>query len=376
MKDSNLMIVFKIIKWSIKMVLVITGILPLARCSSGYIQQDGKTTFNGKEITDKSFVVLSNEFAKDSAAVYYKERAFEYADVASFEALDDHYAKDKNKVYYCDEYREGQNYYLTKKQTITELKNVQPASFVSMGNEYGKDAKHAWFEGTSFAVKDVSSLVCINWHFVKDNIHAYLNRTAIAGSDGKTFEIINDNFAKDTSHIYYYGYTGENQHNICALPCDRQSFEIIDHRYSKDKANVFFLGFTLKGADGATFKVLESGYTKDTNAVYFESKKIIGADPSTFEVYKENESFGHDVVYAKDKAAVYMDDKKLNGVDITSFQVLGENYGSDSKQVFYKTKLVKYASPASFEVYPHDFGDADAEDATNKFHEGVKVKDE
>ena len=376
MKDSSLMIVFKIIKWSVKMVLVFTGILPLARCNSGYSKKDGKISFNGREITDKNFIVLSKEFAKDSTTAYYKERSFSYADVASFEAVDEHYAKDKNKVYYCDEYREGQNYYLTKRQTIMELKMAIPASFSSLKNGYGKDNLHAYFEGLPFVVKEISTFTSIDNHFAKDDVQAYLNCKPIAGSHGKTFELTVDHFAKDTAHIYYYGYTGEGQHNICILPCDRQSFEVLDDRYSKDKTSVFFLGFIIKGADAASFTILESGYSKDKDAVYFESKKMTGTDAATFEVYKENESYGHDIVYAKDKASVFMDDKKLNEADVAVFKVLGENYGSDNKHVFYKTKIVKGATPSSFKVYPHDFGDADSEDAVNKFHEGVKVTHE
>lgn len=355
------------------MILVFTGIIPLARCSSGYSEKNGKITFNGKEITDKNFVVLSNEFAKDSTTAYYKQWPFSYADVASFEAVDEHYAKDKNKVYYCDEYREGQNYYLTKRQTIKELKLVNPASFVRLQYGYGKDSTHAYFEGNLFAVKQIASFTAIDNHFAKDDVQAYLNCKPIAGSNGKTFELTKDNFAKDTAHIYYYGYTGEGQHNICILPCDRQSFEILDYRYSKDKNNVFFLSFTIKGADATTFRILESGYSRDKDDVYFESKKIAGIDVATFEIYKDNELYGHDVVYAKDNRFVFMDDKKISEANVGSFKVLGENYGSDSKHVFYKTKIVKDASPSTFKVYPHDFGDADAEDATNKFHEGIKV---
>jgi hypothetical protein len=35
--------------------------------------------------------------------------------------------------------------------------------------------------------------------------------------------------------------------------------------------------------------------------------------------------------------------------------------------------VVKRADPKTFKVYPHDFGNADAEDVKNKFHEGVLV---
>ncbi len=99
-----------------------------------------------------------------------------------------------------------------------------PASFVSLKYGYGKDSVHAYFEGVSFPVKNISSFIAIDNHFAKDDVEAYLNCKTIAGSHGKTFELIDNNFAKDTAHIYYYGYTGEAQHNICILPCDKSSF--------------------------------------------------------------------------------------------------------------------------------------------------------
>lgn len=360
---------FKFTRWIFKTIFLIIGAI-LFKCNS---DEKEKVTFNGKVITDKNFVVLNDQFAKDSTTAYYKSRSFSYADVATFEALDEHYAKDKNKVYYCDEYREGQNYYLTKRQTILEVKNVIPAEFVSLKNGYGKDNKNAWFEGRLFPVKDVNSLVSINNHFAKDDVSAYLNLTPVNRSDGKTFSLIDRNFAKDSSNIYYYGYTGEEQHNICILPCDRSSFQILDYRYSCDKSNVFFLGFRLKDAQPETFQILSEGYSKDRHSVYFQEKKIAEADPETFEVFKENDLYGHDVNFAKDKHFVFMDDKKIKDAEVSSFRVLGENYGSDNLYVYYKTGIVKNADPVTYNVYPHDMGDADSEDAKYKYHEGRRL---
>lgn len=212
----------KLIRWVIKTVVLLTGIFPLTRCSSGYKERNGKVTFNGKEITDKNFVVLNDAFAKDSSTAYYKEYPFSYADVASFEAVDEHYAKDKNKVYYCDEYREGQNYYLTKKQTIAEVEGAIPASFKSIENGYAKDQHHAYFKGMNFKVKDVVTLKSINTYFAKDDVQAYINLEPVAGSDGKTFEVIDNSYAKDTAHIYFYGQSGEINQLIHAIVCDRQ----------------------------------------------------------------------------------------------------------------------------------------------------------
>ena len=369
-------VMFKLFKLLAGVFLVIWAISSFTGCSTGYKDKDGKISFNGREIIDKNFVVLSNEFAKDSTTVYYKEHSFQYADVASFEPVDEHYARDKDKVYYCNEYREGQNYYLTKRQTILEVEDADPGSFVTVENGYAKDKDQAYFQGTAIDVKEVASFKSIDPFFAKDDVSAYLNSKVIKGSNGKTFELIDRNFAKDSANIYYYGYTGENQHNIIILPCDRSSFRIMDDRYSKDKSHVFFLGFTLRDADGSSFRILPAGYAADKNFVYFQSKKIPGADASSFLVYPENDSLGHDVAYARDRYTVFMDEKKMPDADLSSFKMLGENYARDSKQVFYKTNIIKNADVATFKVYPHDVGNADAEDATNKYHEGLKVTDD
>lgn len=366
---KTILALFKFAKWIFKTIFLIIGAI-LFKCNS---DEKEKIRFNGKVITDENFIVLNDQFAKDSANAYYKSRSFSYADVPTFIALDDHYAKDKNKAYYCDEYREGQNYYLTKKQTILEVKNADPASFVSLKNGYAKDNKNAWFQGLPFEVKNVSTLISINYQFAKDDVLAYLNQQPVNRSDGKSFEIIDGNFAKDTSNIYYYGYIVNGESNICILPCDRQSFQILDSRYSRDNIHVFFLGFRLKNAHPETFQILDEDYSKDKGNVYFQERKIAGGDAETFEVFKENGLYGHDVNYAKDKHFVYMDDKKMKGLDITSFRVLGENYACDNQHVFYKTGIVKDADPATYNVYPHDMGDADSEDKSNKYHEGTRV---
>lgn len=371
MKDYSIFF-FKFIKWVFKAVLVIFGVIPFSGCSSGYREKNGKVTFDGREITDKSFKVLSNEFAKDSAAAYYKSSAFQYADVASFEAVDEHYAKDKNKAYYCDEYREGQNYYLTKKQTIKEVDFAIPASFVTAGNGYAKDSKQAYYAGKPFKVKDINSFKTINASFTKDDYQAYLSCKPIAGSDGKTFELLDEFFAKDTAHIYYCELIGTDQQKVTVMPCNRNSFTILGYPYSKDDVAVFYGGKKLAGADAATFKVLDNGYAKDQQAVYFEAKKLAGADAASFELFTGDENL-EEFHFAKDKTAVYIDDKIIVGAEVSSFKRLSLGYGSDGKRVYYKAFVVKDASPSSFKTYPHGYGDEDAEDANNKYFEGKKV---
>ena len=99
---------FKITLIILSVIIVITG------CSSGYREKNGRVTFNGEEIADKNFVVLNESFGKSDSTAYYKRYALAGVDLASFSGLDKHYAKDKSTVYYCDEERVGQNYFLTK----------------------------------------------------------------------------------------------------------------------------------------------------------------------------------------------------------------------------------------------------------------------
>ena len=360
----------KFIKWIVKTILILTGILPFMKCGSGYKEQNGKVYFNGKEITDKNFVVLNDAFAKDSLYAYYKEKSIAGADIASFKALNEQYAKDKNKVYYCDEYREGQNYYLTKRQTVTVVEKALPASFTMIEAGYAKDSLHGFYGGVLFTVKDITTLKGIDSRLAKDDALVYFNCKPVAGSNGKSFEVINNNYAKDSLHIYYYG---EEKWGVYVLPCNKASFKVLEYPYSKDNTAVFYEHQQVNGADVPTFTVLKHGFSKDKNTVYLQTKKIAGADAASFEVYKENDELNQDFYYTKDKNTVFWRDKKVIEADVASFKVLGNGYGSDGKNVFYKSGIIKNADPKTFKVYPHDFGDADAEDAKSKYHSGKKL---
>jgi hypothetical protein len=370
------MSVFKLIKWIFKSIFILTGLFSLFRCNSGYKEKDGKIFFNGKEITDKNFVVLNDVFAKDSAYVYYKEEVITDADVATFQALDEQYARDKNQVYYCDEFRESQNYYLTKKKTITVLEEAHPGSFTILGNGYAKDKQFAYVEGTSFPVKDIATFEGIDQYFSKDQVQAYFRRKPIPGSDGKTFEVIDFNYAKDARQVYFYGHAGEVKDDIYVLPGNPATFQILDYPYSKDDKQVFYENEKMPGVDMGSFQVLKNGYARDKNTIYFEKVKIPDADVLSFESYPENDSLTMGFYYAHDKTSVFWQDKKVKQADINSFKVLSHGYGADKQYVFYAADVVVQADPKTFTVYPHGFGNADSEDARNKFFEGKKVVDE
>jgi DKNYY family len=365
---------FKLIFKLFKFVLMLTGIMSFPRCgNSGYTKEGDKNFYNGKEI-GKNFTVLNDVFAKDDTAAYFKSYSIANADIATFIALDKHYAKDKNTVYYCDEEREGQNYYLTKHSVIIPIKQADPASFISLGNgytRYAKDNKWGYFQGNGFPVKDVATVeISENGDFLKDKYQVYVNRKPIEGSDVQSFRLLKINFAQDTNHAYYLG-NGYDE-GVSTIPCNIRSFTLLEYPFSKDDVAVFNRHKKMPDADPQTFVVLDSDYSKDKQNVFFNLTKIKGADAATFVPMPEEETALDRVSFAKDTNHVYMNDKPF-GAEASSFKALGHGYSLDRKHVYYITNILKGADPSSFKVYPHTFGDANAEDNNSKYGEGKKV---
>lgn len=367
---------FKLVFKLFKFVLMLTGVLSFARCGgSGYKKEGGKVFFDGKEV-GKDFVVLNDEFAKNDSAAYYKSYSIDGADIATFTALSKHYAKDKSSVFYCDTYRESQNYYLTKRSTIFHIPDADPVSFIMLGDEYSpyaKDDKSAYLNGTGFPVKDVGSLELISGWFIKDKYQVYHGQKPVKGSDPGSFIILDQFFAKDNKQAYYYTFPSEG--GVIPIVCNSASFTLLEYPYSKDANSVFYIDAIMDGVDASTFSILGSAYSKDKNLVYHNDKKLSGADAASFMVLAKDEAMSEDDHYGKDKAGIYWKDKKFGLADPGSFKVLGNGYTVDDRQVFYNTKVVKDADPVSFKVYPHFFGNADAEDKNRKYGEGKKVSE-
>lgn len=375
MKDNNLIIFFKIIKWAIKTVLIIFGIVPLSRCSSGYKEKDGKITFNGKEITDKNYIVLNDQFAKNDSGAYYKEYSIHDVDVKTFIALGNHYAKDNNIVYYCDEEREGQNYYLTKHSVIIKIRDAHSASFVILGDGYAgyaKDNKRGYIKGVGFPVKDAATLTIIDGEFVKDKYQVYYRQAPVKGADVNSFRSLNICYARDTNHIYFYGYHDKANNGIHEISCNNATFSPLEYPYAKDDESAFYVYTKIAGSDGGSFLVVGNDFSKDKKHVYFKTNILNGADAASFMIIPQEESLD-DINYAKDKDHIFYNDKMFGQVEMVSFKVLGFGYSTDGRHIYFHTSIVKNADPATFKVNDIRYGDTDAEDSDSKFLEGKKV---
>lgn len=375
MKDNGIIIFFKIIRWAIKTVLVIFGIIPLTKCGSGYKEKNGKITFNGKEITDRNYIILNDQFAKNDSGAYYKEYSIHDADVKTFVAVDKHYAKDINTAYYCDEEREGQNYYLTKHSVIIKMRDVHTASFNTLGDGYSgyaKDNRRGYIKGVGFTVKDAATLTIIDGEFLKDKYQVYYRQAPVKGADINGFRLLSNCYAKDTNRIYFYGYHDEANNGIHEIPCNAATFSQLEYPYAKDNESAFYIYTKIAKSDAASFSVVGNDFSKDKNHVYFKTNILNGADAASFMIIPQEESLD-DINYAKDNKHIFYNDKMLSQVEMASFKALGLGYSTDGRHIYFHASIVKNADPATFKVNDLRYGDTDAEDSNSKFLEGKKV---
>lgn len=367
---------FKLIFKFFKFVLMLTGVISMSRCGGSGYQQDGdKVLFDGKEV-GKNVKILNDVFAKDDSTAYYKRYSIDGADLSTFIAVDMHYAKDKNTVYYCDEYREGVNYYLTKRSNIFVVEHAQPASFVSLGNGYtgyAKDSARGYFQGDGFAVQDPATLEIIDGYFLKDKYQVYHGKVPVKGSDPGSFQILNENYARDTNQVYFYNFPNEG--GVIVLPAESRSFSLLEYPYSKDASFVFYVNAKMPGVESASFSILGNNYSKDKSSVFFENKKIKGADAGSFTVLPGYENTTQVLYFARDNSHIFWEDKIIAGADPATFKAIDFGYGTDKNHVYYRTAVVKGADPQSFKTYPHGVGNADSEDKNSRYSEGKKAEE-
>lgn len=329
----------------------------------------GAGTSMGKRIEDFGFSIRDDK-------LWYRDQLVEGFDPKTFSVIDDYYAKDAKKVIFYQTYRDSRSYFLSKKHEWLQMQEADPDSFVALSDGYGKDKSKAYFMGVSFPVRDLTSITVLNRRFIKDDKVAYIECEEIKGSQGKSFELIGSIYVKDAGQVYYYQLASSGKPDIKPISQSPQNFRIIDHPYASDGKNVFYFGDKHPARSPETFEIIGSGYTKDKEQVYFQLNIIKEADIKTFQLYAENQEFTGEGAYARDSKHVYYKNHEIASADMNSFFILNENYSKDRNHVYFHEKILKDGDVKTFEVFPHDMGDADAKDKGHHYHLGKKVAHE
>jgi len=362
--------ILKTIRLLIKFFLIVVGLIGFTKCRPKQKGLHREIVFHGLTSTDPNFVVLNNNFAKDSTQVFFKQYIIHQAHVSSFEVLNDYYAKDEKSVYYCEEYREGRDYFFTKNKTISTVENADPSSFKDLDYGYAKDNKQAYLDGRPFIVKDVESFKAIGAFISKDKFQVYYLTNPVIGIDGQSFELLSGFYAKDNYNYYYYIYPnidGKTIHKICNID---SPLEILEHPYSKNKTFVYYGSQKLIGLNPNTLEVINSSFVKDDNIVMYGLKSIQSVDAASFIVPDQTNQLTNSEYFTYDKNLVFFGYDIITGAKPDSFIILGFDYSSDKNYVYYKTKRVASADNKTFKILEYGYGGKDAEDDKNEYFQG------
>ena len=248
-------------------------------------------------------------------------------DQASCKRISYYVIVDKNRVY-KQIYDPGSS----NSDQYTILK-VDPATFVSLGFDYYKDAKNLYYDmGSGVRIipgVDLASVEVLEVHYIKDKNHIYAiapersaQITPLSGFDVATFAI-EDEYIRDKNGIYIV--EGKDPRALSALRSKIAGL---------DKSVVLADGKVIEEADPFTFDYMGSGFYKDKNNVYYEVggfHRLANMDGCSFELIGYTQENGNWLGYSKDKNHVYYNDVVVEGADLATFRVEGTDFFEGAK---------------------------------------------
>ena len=243
---------------------------------------------------------------------HYRNTPIRDIDARSFAPLDHQYAKDAVRVYHARGRRDAREYFLVRRDQVAVLEAAQPATFVVLGHGYARDARHAWFDGERFPVRDAASLRVIDAVYALDRERAYYHQVEIADSDPATFVRLDDHHGKDAVNVYFGRVEpapGAPLIRVGAIAgADATSFAVLEDDYARDAKRAYHAGRALASAEG--FQALGFGYAASRTAVFHRGAPVAGADAATFRIRADAIAEGVD---AEDAKARYRSGERVPG---------------------------------------------------------------
>lgn len=312
--------------------------------------------------------------------------------------------------------------------------DADPKTFEILNDDYGRDKKHAFYEGDIIKGADGGSFRVLTKSYAADNTHVYVSGELIEKAHPATFKVHSYYFAEDANDFYWDGKALNVR--------DKSTFKILgssdswETHWAKDKYNGYYLaGGVITDIDYETFHPIEAktpdqsgDYAADKHKVFFRDKEVPGADPATFKevdfyigqdkhraynkgiptqikdysklievgslMYSDGTNIydSHfnilpkaDVAtfehisdnWYKDKSHVWWSSQLVAGANPKTFQPVSEggfggdfNYGKDDKHVFWNDSIIQGADPGSFEKMTFPDGDSWTVFDRNRIYEG------
>ena len=240
--------------------ILLTLVLALTSCHSGYEEKDGKIYY--KWIHGGNWT-RENTLLKD-------------ADAETFEAIDNninvHLGKDKNYVF----------------KDASKLEYADPNTFEQVKEYYWMDKNNVYllqFGGTDCRIKDADPKtfkVLKDYHWTHDRNNVFYKFDKLINVNPDKFVAIDEEWGKDDSFYYY--------HNLRVDSLDYKTAEIVSPYYIKDQYRVFFQDTIVKDANPKTFKADGVGSFGHDDKYMFDWEKNEGPITEQYrKTYIDNE---------------------------------------------------------------------------------------
>ena len=178
-----------------------------------------------------------------------------------------------------------------------ELPGADPATFKSVNDWLGRDARHVYFKNRLVEGADPTTVEAKKYPMFRDKNDYYIEGAPLHVADLNSFEVLEHNdshiWSKD-SHYAYFDSIRLEVDNI-------KQFKVVAWDYATDGVRVYVFGKMLPDSDPASFKNVGQCYYSDKNHVWFLDRLVQEADPATFEFIGKG--------YAKDKNHIFYDEK-------------------------------------------------------------------
>jgi len=243
----------------------------------GYVRQGEQILFKGVRIDQAG----GESVKKLQAALGRLVVLADGVDAASFVVLSEEYAKDRNTVYY--------KWISPGRFWAVEIPGADPWTFEVIDFNLAKDAHRVWRTDVPVEGADAATARVVNPGWVwKDRLNVYYQFTPLDDADPESFRHLNQAFYRDARHIYWSTTRLEG--------ADVNTFRTFgnDIPYAADARHVWFGDRRLPQVDAGSFRLLHNHVFADAQRVYVGGRglPVLDAHAATFEKVAELASLG------------------------------------------------------------------------------------
>jgi len=208
----------------------------------------GTKTYSIQDADPATFVVLNTVgYAKDKANAYYTWHKIDEAEAKSFVALSEYFAKDSRNVYCRDKILQG----------------ADTHSFVTIDVKHSSELVYASGPPDSWGKDKSDFYACLGPGTYYEPGGTRVPGRRVFACSPETFVFLNDGWQRDHKCVYNAGRQ--------LVGADPVTFKVLNPSYGKDSMSVYYRDGAIRGADAESFTIWSGECkwcAKDKNRCY------------------------------------------------------------------------------------------------------------